>query len=160
MIEGAGSGAGSGSIPPTTGSGSGRPKNMWIRIRNTARYKCTLCRCRNSVFRTWSYFVHLLRSSTSVFLYCFACLSLFLLYSGPTPSWSSPTCSGPLRCWPRLLTPGIHQRGLYNSSTWSRLAGFLLVFFMCPTSIFLVVVSSSVVYDLDADPDPDSGFGS
>jgi hypothetical protein len=33
MIEG--SGAGVGSIPLTTGSGSGRPKNMWIRIRNT-----------------------------------------------------------------------------------------------------------------------------
>jgi hypothetical protein len=29
MIEG------SGSIPLTSGSGSGRPKNMWIRIRNT-----------------------------------------------------------------------------------------------------------------------------
>jgi hypothetical protein len=25
----------SGSIPLTSGSGSGRPKNMWIRIRNT-----------------------------------------------------------------------------------------------------------------------------
>jgi hypothetical protein len=36
MIEG--SGAGSGSIPLTSGSGSWRPKNMWIRwIRNTAR---------------------------------------------------------------------------------------------------------------------------
>jgi hypothetical protein len=37
MIEG--SEAGSGSIPLTNGSGSGRPKNMWIRwirIRNTA----------------------------------------------------------------------------------------------------------------------------
>jgi hypothetical protein len=32
MIEG----SGSGSIPLTNGSGSGRPKNMWIRIRNTA----------------------------------------------------------------------------------------------------------------------------
>jgi hypothetical protein len=35
MIEG----SGSGSIPLTSGSGSGRPKNMWIRwirIRNTA----------------------------------------------------------------------------------------------------------------------------
>jgi hypothetical protein len=31
MIEG------SESIPLTNGSGSGRPKNMWIRIRNTAR---------------------------------------------------------------------------------------------------------------------------
>jgi hypothetical protein len=30
MIEG------SGSIPLTSGSGSGRPKNMWIRIRNNA----------------------------------------------------------------------------------------------------------------------------
>jgi hypothetical protein len=36
MIEG--SGAGPGSIPLTNGSGSGRPKNTWIRIRirNTA----------------------------------------------------------------------------------------------------------------------------
>jgi len=39
MIEG------SGSIPLTSGSGSGRPKNTWIRwirirIRNTAIYKC------------------------------------------------------------------------------------------------------------------------
>ncbi len=31
MIEG----SGSGSIPLTSGSGYGRPKNMWIRIRNT-----------------------------------------------------------------------------------------------------------------------------
>ncbi len=31
MIEG------SGSIPLTSGSGSGRPKNMWIRIRNTGK---------------------------------------------------------------------------------------------------------------------------
>jgi hypothetical protein len=31
-----GSGAGSGSIHLTNGSGSRRPKNMWIRIRNTA----------------------------------------------------------------------------------------------------------------------------
>jgi hypothetical protein len=37
MIEGSGSRAGSGSIPLTSGSGSGRPKNMWIRIQNTAR---------------------------------------------------------------------------------------------------------------------------
>jgi hypothetical protein len=37
MIKGSGSEAGSGSIPLTSGSGSGRPKNMWIRwIRNTA----------------------------------------------------------------------------------------------------------------------------
>jgi hypothetical protein len=42
MIEGSGSGSrggsGSGFIPLTSGygSGSGRPKNMWIRIRNTA----------------------------------------------------------------------------------------------------------------------------
>jgi hypothetical protein len=40
MIEGSGSraGSGSGSIPVTNGSGSRRPKNMWIRIRirNTA----------------------------------------------------------------------------------------------------------------------------
>ncbi len=38
MIEGSGSkaGSGSGSIPLTSGSGSMRPKNMWIRIRNTA----------------------------------------------------------------------------------------------------------------------------
>ncbi len=37
LIEG--SGAGSGSIPLTSGSGSGfgRPKNMWIRIRNTEK---------------------------------------------------------------------------------------------------------------------------
>jgi hypothetical protein len=32
MIEG----SGAGSIPLTSGSGTGRPKNMWIRIRNTA----------------------------------------------------------------------------------------------------------------------------
>ncbi len=42
MIEGSGSraGSGSGSIPLTNGSGSGRPKNTWIRwirIRNTAK---------------------------------------------------------------------------------------------------------------------------
>jgi hypothetical protein len=39
MIEGSGTRAGSGSIPLSSGSGSGRPKNMWIRwirIRNTA----------------------------------------------------------------------------------------------------------------------------
>ncbi len=39
MKEGSGSRAGSGSIPLTSGSGSGRPKNTWIRwirIRNTA----------------------------------------------------------------------------------------------------------------------------
>jgi hypothetical protein len=40
MIEIEGSGVGSRSIPLTNGSGSGRPKNMWIRsrirIRNTA----------------------------------------------------------------------------------------------------------------------------
>ena len=41
MIEGSGSGSRAGSIPLTSGSGSGRPKNMWIRwirirIRNTA----------------------------------------------------------------------------------------------------------------------------
>ncbi len=35
MIKGSRSRAGSGSIPLTNGSGSGRPKNMWIRIRNT-----------------------------------------------------------------------------------------------------------------------------
>jgi hypothetical protein len=28
---------GSGSTPLTSGSGSGRPKNMWSRIRNTAK---------------------------------------------------------------------------------------------------------------------------
>ncbi len=44
MIEGSGSGsrAGSGYIPLTSGSGSRKPKNMWIRIRirNTAwRYR-------------------------------------------------------------------------------------------------------------------------
>jgi hypothetical protein len=33
MIEGSEAGAGSGYIPLTSGSGSGRPKNMWIRIR-------------------------------------------------------------------------------------------------------------------------------
>ncbi len=37
MIEGSGSRAGSGSIPLTSGSGSGRPKNTWI--RNTAWYQ-------------------------------------------------------------------------------------------------------------------------
>ncbi len=38
MIEGSGAGSGSGSIPLTSGSGSWRPKNTWIRwirIRNT-----------------------------------------------------------------------------------------------------------------------------
>jgi hypothetical protein len=35
MIEGSGSRAGSGSISLTCGSGSGMPKNMWIRIHNT-----------------------------------------------------------------------------------------------------------------------------
>ncbi len=40
MIEGSGSGVGSGSIPLTNGPGSGsrRPKNTWIRIRNTDFY--------------------------------------------------------------------------------------------------------------------------
>ncbi len=40
MIEGSGSKAESGSIPLTNGSGSGRPKNVWIRwirIRNTEK---------------------------------------------------------------------------------------------------------------------------
>jgi hypothetical protein len=36
MIEG----SGSGSIPLTNGSGSRRPKKMWVRIRNTAMRKC------------------------------------------------------------------------------------------------------------------------
>jgi hypothetical protein len=37
MIKGSGSGARSGSTPLTNGSGSARPKNIWIRwIRNTA----------------------------------------------------------------------------------------------------------------------------
>jgi|688.fasta_scaffold277962_1 hypothetical protein len=36
MIEG--SGAGYGSIPLTSGSGPERPKNMWIRIRNTSNW--------------------------------------------------------------------------------------------------------------------------
>jgi hypothetical protein len=47
MIEG----SGSGSIPLTSGSGSGRPKNMWIRwirilirIRNTAYNDINLAR--------------------------------------------------------------------------------------------------------------------
>jgi hypothetical protein len=42
MIEGSGSGvgSGSGSIPLTNESGSGRPKNMWI--RNTDCYGCKL----------------------------------------------------------------------------------------------------------------------
>ncbi len=37
VIEGSGTGSGAGSIPLTNGSGFGsrRPKNMWIRIRNT-----------------------------------------------------------------------------------------------------------------------------
>jgi hypothetical protein len=44
MIEGSGAGARAGCIPLTNGSGSGRPKNMWIRwirirIRNTATSK-------------------------------------------------------------------------------------------------------------------------
>jgi hypothetical protein len=40
---------GSGSIPLTSGSGSGRPKNMWIRIRNTDYFslqvQCTIFVC-------------------------------------------------------------------------------------------------------------------
>jgi hypothetical protein len=36
MIEGSGSIAGSGYIPLTSGSGSGRPKNMWIRNTDAA----------------------------------------------------------------------------------------------------------------------------
>jgi hypothetical protein len=45
MIEGSGSVAGSGSIPLTNGSGSGsrRPKNRWIRIRNTG-FQAGQCR--------------------------------------------------------------------------------------------------------------------
>ena len=35
--------SGSGSIPLTSGSGSGRPKNMWIRIHNTALKSLFLC---------------------------------------------------------------------------------------------------------------------
>ncbi len=34
---------GSGSIPLTNGSGSGRLKNMWIRISNTALSACSCC---------------------------------------------------------------------------------------------------------------------
>jgi hypothetical protein len=46
LIEEFGSGAGSRSIPRTNGSGSGRPKNMWIRlirirIHNTDRNEST-----------------------------------------------------------------------------------------------------------------------
>jgi hypothetical protein len=45
MIEGSGSRAGSGSIPLTSGSGSGRPKNMWIRwIRNAGKNVCSFCK--------------------------------------------------------------------------------------------------------------------
>jgi hypothetical protein len=36
MIKGSGPGAGSIPLTGGSGSGSGRPKNMWIRIRNTA----------------------------------------------------------------------------------------------------------------------------
>jgi hypothetical protein len=36
-------GSRSGSIPLTSGSGSGRPKNMWIRIRNTAPCSAQSC---------------------------------------------------------------------------------------------------------------------
>jgi hypothetical protein len=42
MIEGSGSKAGSGSIPLTSGSGSRRPKNMWIR---RIRIRNTVCKC-------------------------------------------------------------------------------------------------------------------
>jgi hypothetical protein len=46
MIEGSGAGSESGSIPLTSGSGSRRPKNMWIRIRirNTGISIPVLCR--------------------------------------------------------------------------------------------------------------------
>ena len=48
MMEG--SGWGSGSIPLTneSGSGSKRPKNMWIRIRNTEIRKCWIWICAAS----------------------------------------------------------------------------------------------------------------
>jgi hypothetical protein len=39
MIEG----SGSGSTSLTSGAGSGRPKNMWIRTRNTALYHVHTC---------------------------------------------------------------------------------------------------------------------
>jgi hypothetical protein len=56
MIEASGfrAGSGSGSIPLTSGSGSRRPKNMWIRwirIRNTAfRYYEKQDRCLSQYF--------------------------------------------------------------------------------------------------------------
>jgi hypothetical protein len=48
MIEGSESRAGSGSIPLTNGSGSGRPKNTWIRIRNTFIYTVEDVKCIHS----------------------------------------------------------------------------------------------------------------
>ncbi len=55
MIEG----SGSGSIPLTNGSGSGRPKNMWVRwiwIRNTGSY-LNICRINLKKTTIFCYFV-------------------------------------------------------------------------------------------------------
>ncbi len=67
MIEGSGSRAGSGSIPLTSGSGSERPKNMWIRwiririrIRNTEHKweKKTLITLNDVKWNTWDIRIH------------------------------------------------------------------------------------------------------
>jgi hypothetical protein len=55
MIEGSGSKAGSGSIPLTSGSGSGRPKNTWIRwirIRNIGCRELVLCGTGTEFFKS------------------------------------------------------------------------------------------------------------
>jgi hypothetical protein len=56
MIEG----SGPGSMPLTSGSGSGRPKNMWIRIRlrNTVIYNPSHAEFRIYVVGSGSVFVN------------------------------------------------------------------------------------------------------
>jgi hypothetical protein len=68
MIEGSGSRAGSGSIPLISGSGSGRPKNTWlrwIRIR-WIRIRWIGIRIRNTDKKVWQQIVF-----TPLFCCCF-----------------------------------------------------------------------------------------